>query len=92
MKRKRSKKANRQQQDWSLNLDVVHPQCSHYVAAPPDRDAEPCGTSPVLPRTCGEWRLGKGMKFYVPRLFPQCSERMVFHGASFCTNYLLSVV
>ena len=73
---KRSKKANREQKDWSSNLDVVHPNAacididneSHYVAVPPDRDAEPCGTSPVLPRTCGAWRLGKGMKFYVPRL------------------------
>ena len=49
MKRKRSTKANREPQDWSLNLDVVHPNAagidigneSHYVAVPPDRDAKP---------------------------------------------------
>lgn len=48
MKRK-GKKSNRQPQDWSLNLDVVHPNAagidigneSHYVAVPPDRDAKP---------------------------------------------------
>ena len=28
MKRKRSKKANREQQDWSLNLDLVHPNAA----------------------------------------------------------------
>jgi len=49
MKRKGSKKSSREQQDWSLNLDVVHPNAagidigneSHYVAVPPDRDANP---------------------------------------------------
>ena len=49
MKRKGSKKAGREQQEWSLNLDVVHPNAagidignqSHYVAVPPDRDAHP---------------------------------------------------
>src|SRR5215472_8350433 len=49
MKRKGSKKASREQQDWSLNLTVVHPNAagidigneSHYVAVPPDRDAKP---------------------------------------------------
>src|SRR5215472_13213216 len=49
MKRKGSKKASRKQQDWSLNLDIVHPNAasidigneSHYVAVPPDRDAKP---------------------------------------------------
>jgi len=49
MKRKRSKNAGGKQQDWSLNLNVVHLNAagidigneSHYVAVPPDRDAEP---------------------------------------------------
>jgi transposase len=49
MNRKRKKKAGNEQQDWSLNLDVVHPNAagidigneSHYVAVPPDRDPEP---------------------------------------------------
>jgi transposase len=49
MKQKRSKKASREPQDWSLNLDIVHPNAagidigneSHYVAVPPDRDAKP---------------------------------------------------
>jgi transposase len=48
MKGKR-KKAMKEQQKWSVNLDVVHPNAagvdigneSHYVAVPPDRDAEP---------------------------------------------------
>jgi transposase len=48
MKGKR-KKAMNEQQKWSVNLDVVHPNAagvdigneSHYVAVPPDRDAEP---------------------------------------------------
>jgi transposase len=49
MKGKRKKRAARGTQDWILNLDVVHPNAagidigneSHYVAVPPDRDAEP---------------------------------------------------
>lgn len=49
MNGKRKKKAKNEQQDWSLNLDVVHPNAagidigneSHYVAVPPDRDAQP---------------------------------------------------
>jgi transposase len=49
MKAKRKNKAARGAQDWTLNLDVVHPNAagidvgnqSHYVAVPPDRDAEP---------------------------------------------------
>jgi len=49
MKGKRKKEAARGAQDWTLNLDVVHPNAagidigneSHYVAVPPDRDAEP---------------------------------------------------
>ena len=49
MKGKGKKKAERGAQDWTLNLDVVHPDAagidigneSHYVAVPPDRDAEP---------------------------------------------------
>lgn len=49
MRRKGNKKASREQQDWSLNLDVVHHNAagidigneSHYVAVPPDRDAKP---------------------------------------------------
>jgi transposase len=49
MNRKRKKKAGNEQQHWSVNLDVVHPNAagidigneSHYVAVPPDRDAEP---------------------------------------------------
>jgi transposase len=46
---KGSKNAGREQQNWSLNLDVVHPNAagidignqSHYVAVPTDRDANP---------------------------------------------------
>jgi hypothetical protein len=49
MNRRRKKKAGNEQQDWSVNLDVVHPNAagidigneSHSVAVPPDRDAEP---------------------------------------------------
>jgi hypothetical protein len=49
MNGKRKKKAKNERQDWSLNLNVVHPNAagidigneSHYVAVPPDRDAEP---------------------------------------------------
>jgi transposase len=49
MNRRRKKKSGNEQQDWSVNLDVVHPNAagidigneSHYVAVPPDRDAEP---------------------------------------------------
>jgi hypothetical protein len=49
MKGKGKKKTERGAQDWTLNLDVVHPHSagidigneSHYVAVPPDRDAEP---------------------------------------------------
>jgi transposase len=49
MNRRRKKKAGNEQQDWGLNLHVVHPNAagidigneSHYVAVPPDRDAEP---------------------------------------------------
>jgi hypothetical protein len=49
MRGKRRKKAKGGAQDWTLNLDVVHPNAagidigneSHYVAVPPDRDAEP---------------------------------------------------
>jgi transposase len=49
MKGKRKEKAGNEQQDWSVNLHVVHPNAagidigneSHYVAVPPDRDAEP---------------------------------------------------
>jgi len=49
MNGKRKKKAKNEQQDWSLNLDVVHSNAagidigneSHYVAVPPDRDAQP---------------------------------------------------
>jgi hypothetical protein len=49
MKQKRSKKASREPQGWSLNLNIVHPNAagidigneSHYVAVPPDRDAKP---------------------------------------------------
>ena len=48
MNRTRSKKAM-DEQNWSLNLDVVHSNAagidigneSHYVAVPPDRDPEP---------------------------------------------------
>jgi transposase len=48
MNRKGKKKAGNEQQDW-VNLDVVHANAagidigneSHYVAVPPDRDAEP---------------------------------------------------
>ena len=49
MNGKRKKKAGNEQQDWKVNLEVVHPNAagidignaSHYVAVPPDRDAEP---------------------------------------------------
>jgi hypothetical protein len=49
MKGKRKKKAVNEQQDWSLNLNVVHANAAgidignewHYVAVPPDRDAAP---------------------------------------------------
>ena len=49
MNGKRKKKVKNERQDWSLNLNVVHPNAagidigneSHYVAVPPDRDAEP---------------------------------------------------
>ena len=49
MNRRHKKKAGNEQQDWSVNLDVVHPNAagidigneSHYVAVPRDRDAEP---------------------------------------------------
>jgi len=49
MNRRRKKKSGNEQQDWSVNLNVVHPNAagidigneSHYVAVPPDRDAEP---------------------------------------------------
>ena len=49
MNGKRKKKAKNERQDWSLNLNVVHPNAagidigneSHYVAVPPDRDAQP---------------------------------------------------
>lgn len=49
MSGKRRKKAGNEQPDWSVNLDVVHPNAagidigneSHYVAVPPDRDAQP---------------------------------------------------
>jgi hypothetical protein len=49
MNRKRSKKIGTKQQEWSLNLQVVHPNAagidignqSHYVAVPPDRDPTP---------------------------------------------------
>jgi transposase len=66
MKRKRSKKASREQQDWSLNLAVVHPNAagidigneSHYVAVPPERDVNPvrqfaCFTEDL--RRMAEW-------------------------------------
>jgi len=49
MNPKRSEKARGEQPEWSLNLDVVHPNAagidigneSHYVAVPPNRDVEP---------------------------------------------------
>jgi transposase len=49
MNRRRRKKAVNEQQHWSVNLEVVHPNAagidigneSHYVAVPPDRDGEP---------------------------------------------------
>jgi len=49
MSGKRRKKAANEQPVWSVNLDVVHPNAagidigneSHYVAVPPDRDAQP---------------------------------------------------
>jgi hypothetical protein len=49
MNRKRRKKVGTEQQDWSLNLEVVHPNAagidigneSHYVAVAPDRDSTP---------------------------------------------------
>jgi len=49
MNGKRKKKAKNERQDWSLNLNGVHPNAagidigneSHYVAVPPDRDAKP---------------------------------------------------
>jgi transposase len=49
MNRKRRKKGGSEQQDWRLNLDVVHANAagidigneSHYVAVPPHRDPEP---------------------------------------------------
>ncbi|HKF04341.1 MAG TPA: IS110 family transposase [Candidatus Sulfotelmatobacter sp.] len=49
MSGKRRKKAGNEQPDWRVNLDVVHPNAagidigneSHYVAVPPDRDAQP---------------------------------------------------
>jgi transposase len=49
MSGKRRKKAGNEQPYWSVNLDVVHPNAagidigneSHYVAVPPDRDAQP---------------------------------------------------
>lgn len=49
MNRKRKKKAGNEQQHWSVNLDVVHPNAagidigneSHYVAVSPDRDPIP---------------------------------------------------
>src|SRR5258708_28219737 len=49
MSRRRKKKAENEQPDWSVNLDVVHPNAagidigneSHHVAGPPDRDAQP---------------------------------------------------
>ena len=66
MKPKRSKKASREPQDWSLNLDIVHANAagidigneSHYVAVPPGRDAKPvrqfaCFTEDL--RRMAEW-------------------------------------
>jgi hypothetical protein len=49
MNRKRGKNAGTKQQDWSLNLEIVHPNAagidigneSHYVAVPPGRDPSP---------------------------------------------------
>ena len=49
MNRKRRKKVGTEQQDWSVNLEVVHPNAagidigneSHYVAVPPGRDPDP---------------------------------------------------
>jgi hypothetical protein len=49
MNRKHRKKVVNEPQDWSLNLDVVHPNAagidigneSHYVAVSPDRDPIP---------------------------------------------------
>ncbi len=49
MNRKRRKKVGSEQQDWSLNLEVVHPNAAgidignetHYVAVGPDRDLQP---------------------------------------------------
>jgi transposase len=49
MSGKRKKKVGTEQRDWSLNLEVVHPNAagidigneSHYVAVAPDRDPQP---------------------------------------------------
>ena len=49
MSRKRNKRTKSEQQEWSLNLEVVHPNAagidigneSHYVAVAPNRDPNP---------------------------------------------------
>ena len=66
MNRKHRKKAVNEPQDWSLNLDVVHPNAagidigneSHYVAVSPDRDPIPCGSLPASLKICTVWRTG----------------------------------
>ena len=66
MNRKRRKKVGTEQQDWSLNLEVVHLNAagidigneSHYVAVPPGRDPTQCGSLPALLRICTVWRAG----------------------------------
>ena len=71
--RVRGKKAGSGEQDWSLNLKVVHPNAAgidigneaHYVAVPPDRDSEPvqryaCFTEDL--RRMAEWLKSCGIE------------------------------
>ena len=65
MSQKRSKQISGQP-EWSLNLEVVHPNAagidigneSHYVAVAPNRDANPVGSLPAFRRICIVWPTG----------------------------------
>jgi hypothetical protein len=72
--RLRSGKMNRKEpREWPQRLDaedagreVVHSDAagidvgnaSHFVAVPPDRDEQPCGSLDHGRRICGTWRNG----------------------------------
>ena len=66
MNRRRKKKAGNEQQHWSVNLDVVHPNAagidigneSHYVAVPRIEMRSQCGSLPASRRPCSRWQLG----------------------------------